>query len=43
MALGLACILVGALLIYAGVTGKSVQRLLVGDNQTQAQPRSVNG
>ena len=43
MALGLACVLVGALLIYAALTGRSVRQLLLGDNSTPAQPRSVTG
>lgn len=32
---------IGALLVYAGVTGKSMRRLLVGDNATTAQNKSV--
>lgn len=36
MTLALVLIEVGLLLVYAGVKGKSVQRLLLGDNQTAA-------
>lgn len=41
MTLGLACVLVGSLLIYAGVKGLSFTRLLVGDNTTASQSQSV--
>lgn len=41
MTLGLAALLLGALLIYAGIKGLSVGRLLVGDNQTAAPSQSV--
>lgn len=41
MTLGLAVLLFGALLIYAGISGLSLTRLLVGDNQTQAAGGSV--
>lgn len=41
MTLGLALILFGALLVYAGVKGLSVRRLAVGDNSTQAQAQQV--
>lgn len=41
MTLGLAALLLGALLIYAGIKGLSVGRLLVGDNRTQAPSQSV--
>lgn len=37
MTLPLALILAGALLMYAGVTGKSVRALLLGDNQTPSK------
>jgi hypothetical protein len=32
MTLGLAAVLLGALLIYAGIKGRSLQALLVGDS-----------
>jgi hypothetical protein len=39
--LGLALVLFGAVLIYAGIKGLSVTRLLVGDNQTQSAGGSI--
>lgn len=39
MTLGLALVLFGALLIYAGVTGRSVKALLVGDANRMVDPR----
>lgn len=41
MTLALILVEVGALLIYAGVKGKSVSELAVGNDQTQAQNQSV--
>ncbi len=41
MTLELILVEVGALLIYAGVKGKSVQKLALGDNQTTATNQSV--
>lgn len=32
---------IGAILIYAGITGRSVGALLRGDNQTQAANRQI--
>lgn len=33
----------GGVLLYAGITGKSVQALLLGDNQTTTKNKSVTG
>lgn len=42
MTLGLAAVLLGALLIYAGIKGKSVRALLLGDStQDRAAPPSA--
>lgn len=38
MTLALGLVLLGALLVYGGVTGKSVKSLLLGDNQTPSTP-----
>lgn len=39
---GAAALLLGVLLIYGGVKGLSIQRLLIGDNQTKAAPTQLN-
>ena len=41
MTLALVLLEVGALLIYAGVKGKSVRSLALGDNTTTTQNQSV--
>lgn len=42
MTLPLALVLLGSLLIYAGIKGLSIRQLLVGDNSTASQrPREV--
>lgn len=41
MVLGLLILEVGVLMLYAGWTGKSFTRLIVGDNQTQATRTSL--
>lgn len=42
MTLGLACLLFGALLIYAGVKGLSLSHLLRGDNTTSGSSGNVS-
>lgn len=37
MTLGLALVLLGALLIYAGIQGKSIRSLLFGDSTTPSK------
>lgn len=43
MTLGLALILLGSLLVYAGITGRSVRALLGGDSTQKAKtPAAVS-
>lgn len=42
MTLALALVLLGAVLIYAGVTGRSVTSLLVGGGSKPAENRPVS-
>jgi len=39
--LALILVAVGGVLVYAAITGKSVTRLLVGDNQTPSTNRAL--
>ena len=43
MIVALLSLFVGGILVYAGVTGKSVSSLLLGGNQAQAENRSLGG
>lgn len=43
MTIALALVLLGALLVYGGVTGKSVKHLLLGDNTVPSTPPSGSG
>lgn len=38
MTLALALVLIGALMIYAGIKGKSLKALMLGDNTQESAP-----